>query len=460
MNPSPGGPAEHREPDHADQEHLPASSAFFRWIRGLHIIRTQDRWVAGVAGGVARRTGLDLALVRGLIVVLVIFGGVGVLLYGIAWALLPEPDGRIHVEQAGRGSWTTGLTGATVLVGLGLLRPDAPILGDGGSGLLWALFWVGAVVLFVYWIINRSGRSGPRPGGPDVEDAAPGHRPTAPREDVPPIYPLPYQPGQGTWAGSSFASSGDTPIEPQRQGLAPLPRRRHVRPPGSVTALLVGGAITVSALVLALDYTGVLRFADAPVVALATAAIILALAVIVLGVRGRTSGLVGATAAVATIGALVASLVVVSGTLALAQQTIARPGSSEAAAQGYSNLAAASTIDLTGLPAPERDLVVPVNSLASEVTVRVPEDVAVEIRGEMPLSSVSVRGPDTTARLVDGDVGALDLGRDEVTPDTSGPAIVLDLGGALSDVTIVRVPDAVDPGGPALVDPTPTGETP
>ncbi|WP_298254792.1 PspC domain-containing protein [uncultured Arthrobacter sp.] len=458
MNPSPGGPAEQREPDHADQHHPPASSAFFRWIRGLHVVRTQDRWVGGVAGGVARRTGLDLALVRGLIVVLVIFGGIGVLLYGLAWALLPEPDGRIHVEQAGRGSWTTGLTGASVLVALGLLRPDLPGLGDDGSGLLWALFWIGAVVLFVYWVVNRSGRSGPRPGVPDRADAAPEDRP-APPEDLP--YPLPYQPGQGAWAGSSFASSAGSPGGPLRQRTDPLPqRRRPLRPSGPVTALLVGGAITVAALVLALDHTGVLRFADAPVVALATAAIILALAVIALGVRGRTSGLVGATAAVAAIGALVASFAVVGGTLALAQQTIARPGSPETAAQGYGNVAAASTIDLTGLPAPERDLVVPVNSLASEVTVRVPEDVAVELRGGMPLSSVSVRGPDTTARFADGDVGALDLGRDEVTPDTAGPAIVLDLGGALSDVTLVRVPAPVDPGPPATVDPTPTGETP
>src|SRR5919205_1495461 len=69
----------------------PAGNSFFAWLRGLGIVRGEDRWIGGVASGVARRTGLDPILVRGLFILLAVFGGIGVLLYGAAWALLPEP---------------------------------------------------------------------------------------------------------------------------------------------------------------------------------------------------------------------------------------------------------------------------------------------------------------------------------------------------------------------------------
>ena len=56
------------------------------------LVRTRDdRWVAGVCGGVARYTGLDPNLVR-LLVVLGTVLGLGSLLvaYVIAWVLVPE----------------------------------------------------------------------------------------------------------------------------------------------------------------------------------------------------------------------------------------------------------------------------------------------------------------------------------------------------------------------------------
>jgi len=50
-----------------------------------------DRWIAGVCGGVAARTGLDPDLVRVLAVLLAVFGHlVGLIAYLAAWALVPE----------------------------------------------------------------------------------------------------------------------------------------------------------------------------------------------------------------------------------------------------------------------------------------------------------------------------------------------------------------------------------
>lgn len=416
--------------------------------------RAPDRWVGGVAGAVARRTGLDLTLVRGLFVLLAVFGGIGVLLYGLAWALLPEPDGRIHVEQAGRGSWTSGLTGAATLVVLGLWRPNLPFLGDGGAGgLLWTLFWIGAVALAVYWIVNRSGAALPRPDAPQSPSQGSGGEsddgpvPPLPVPDQPDpharpaarTHPLPYQPGQAAWSESSpaYAWPGYTGAYVTPAPTRPtIHRHRPARPSGPTTALLIGGGTLVAAVLLMLDYTGVVAFANPAVVALATAAALLSLGVVVLGVRGKSSGLVGLIAALAAVGALVCSFTTTGGTWIAAQQTRTAPASLEVASDGYSIMAGRATIDLADLAGPPQDVVVPVISLVSEVTVIVPDDVPVEVRRRMALGTV--------------DLGTADAGTaDAVNPEASGPALILDVRGAMSDVTIVTEPrtNGPDPAG-------------
>jgi phage shock protein PspC (stress-responsive transcriptional regulator) len=52
-----------------------------------------DRWIAGVCGGIATRTGLDPTLVRVVAILLAVFGHlVGLIAYLAAWALVPEED--------------------------------------------------------------------------------------------------------------------------------------------------------------------------------------------------------------------------------------------------------------------------------------------------------------------------------------------------------------------------------
>lgn len=67
-----------------------------------------DRIIAGVAGGIAERFGLEPALVRIAWVVSIFFGGFGILAYVVLWIALPAgpaqvPAMRIAEERFARG---------------------------------------------------------------------------------------------------------------------------------------------------------------------------------------------------------------------------------------------------------------------------------------------------------------------------------------------------------------------
>jgi phage shock protein PspC (stress-responsive transcriptional regulator) len=62
---------------------------------------TDDRMLAGVAGGVARYMNVDVTLVRVIIAALVLLNGAGVALYIAAWLLIPE-DGE---DQSLAAAW-------------------------------------------------------------------------------------------------------------------------------------------------------------------------------------------------------------------------------------------------------------------------------------------------------------------------------------------------------------------
>lgn len=52
--------------------------------------RSSDRILAGVCGGVAEYFGLEKTLLRVIYVLLVLFGGLGILVYIILWVLMPN----------------------------------------------------------------------------------------------------------------------------------------------------------------------------------------------------------------------------------------------------------------------------------------------------------------------------------------------------------------------------------
>ncbi|MFD4993495.1 PspC domain-containing protein [Cellulosimicrobium cellulans] len=162
------------------------TDGFFDAVRRVGIYRADDRWIGGVASGVAERFGIDPLIVRGLLFVTFFLSGAGLVLYGAAWALLPERrDGRIHLQEAFRGNVDVALLGAAAFVVVGFSWGggwwswwDALHLGW-----LTGLFWVAAFVTVAVVVVSALTQRGPRgpqgappqppswAGGPDAPGA-------------------------------------------------------------------------------------------------------------------------------------------------------------------------------------------------------------------------------------------------------------------------------------------------
>lgn len=74
--------------------------AFFDSIRRIGFRRGPQRVLGGIGGGLARQFGLDVWLMRLIIVVSFLLPVLGVGAYLLVWALTPWQDGGIPLERA------------------------------------------------------------------------------------------------------------------------------------------------------------------------------------------------------------------------------------------------------------------------------------------------------------------------------------------------------------------------
>jgi len=401
---------------------------FFAAIRRTGLVRSDDRWLGGVAGGLAARFRIDPLLVRGIVGVTMLMG-FGFVLYGLAWALLPEQsDGRIHLEETVRGSFDIALLGAIALVVVGLSAGDWWFSwGPFGSGWLAAFAWAAALtagILIVSSVVrrNREGRpptppwqppsqEGPAPMSSTSPAGAPATGAPAPSA-YPSPYPSPYpsagpavpppaaaRPPYGGHPGASApAWSGAPATPPPARGWnpppplpplpptpvpppAPRPHKPPRRGPGAaLTGIVVGVILLGLAGLLAADRAGVYDGPIGPYV-VGGGVVLVGLAIIVSGLRGRTAG--GLTA-LAIVGMVVAGPTVVFGDgdrwvgdrepfNSIDVGVVSR----EAAEAGFSFGVGEARVDLTDVPLTDETLVVPISGGLGDVTVVVPEGAAV-----------------------------------------------------------------------------------
>ena len=454
-HPHPGAPSDVR---YAYPQSGPQN--FFTWVRSHGVQRGPDRWIGGVASGIAHRLGVDPLIVRGVFIVLAIFAGIGVLLYGVAWALLPEPDGRIHVQEAGAGRWSTGMTGALITTVIGF-----PSLGNGFwgwerngfGGFFWTVFWIAGAVYLIYYlsqrdkasngapIMNNSTGAGATAGGTAFAATSPAG--TSSPGISSPAAGAPYEPGVftgGPYSGGAYSggqcdggapgSGGYGATPPYGGGYgspsAPAPKAPSVGPGAPAVAVTAGLALLAGGGVKALEALNVINLGDATnAVVWASGAAVLGLGILVAGLRGRTSGILGFFAVVALVIGGIFN-VVPNGDRFRFQDANWNPASIEQASQGFDITGGSGTADLTRLnitPPLGTDVVIPMDVTASNLTVIIPDTVPVEIRADMTLGNLNEGSQNH---------GGMTSQQSNYNTDKPGAALILEIDGTMSNITI------------------------
>lgn len=322
-------------------------TGFWDWIRGLGLRRSDsERWVAGVAGGIAERTKLDPLIWRGVFVVLTLFGGPGILLYAIAWLLLPNAHGRIHLEDVFRGRATGWIVGVTVGLGvlflIGVVTGFNPIMfawEPWVPGLEWVpitlnvLWWIGltiGVVWFCVWFFTRdqsgnrgktSERAWPQPGTAPAGTPSTGAAPASETPDGKPV-----EESSASDAGRSYTDQANAFAQRVSEGATEFGERAsrsaaefservsesvaNAEERYAYTALDAGHKIITFALaLLAGGLTSAYAFAganfdarDSILLGGTVAVAVLGASAIIAGIRGRRSGWIGFLSFVGVVG--------------------------------------------------------------------------------------------------------------------------------------------------------------
>lgn len=165
-----------------------------------------DRYLGGVAGGLARHLDIDPTVVRVLFAVTSFFGGAGVLAYLALWLLVPE-EGSDHAAIAMKGD--TRRTVIFVVVAVAVLV----LLGNawGNTWGFWRFSWLFVVLGLVAVVLANRDR---RPRGQDA---------SAPQQ------PSPYDDPAGTVTADPAEPAGPQPPAPWQQPAPPPPAPRPRR---------------------------------------------------------------------------------------------------------------------------------------------------------------------------------------------------------------------------------------
>lgn len=374
-----------------------------------------DRVIVGVAAGVARYLRVDPVIVRVLFVVLAIFGGLGVVLYGIGWLLIPDDGdtssrGQTLLDQAGPPGSTGRIAMIVVaaLIGVALIaayadaRPFPGLLGVWGfGGIPLLLLAVGGVVL---WLIF-GGQQEQRPPTDPVAD------PTAhPTTQIPPAeagapasagteggiaaMTAPLAPTVGAEQATGFAYGGSsgypgyTPPSP-----APPPPPRPPRPRSYLGLATLSLAAFVVGLLAALN---VADLTDIPAVVVMSAGLaILAGGLLVGAFIGRARWLIAVAAPLLLLVAMVA--VVPSGLRfngGIGERTWTPTTPTEAAGPFRLGMGDAE-LDLTEIafvPGDTATYPVTVSMGVGDLRIIVPDDVDVIVDAHVGLGAIDVDG--------------------------------------------------------------------
>lgn len=363
---------------------------FFGWLRALDFRRqSDDKWLAGVCSGIATRLGVDPLIIRAALIVLILFGGIGITLYLIAWAFVPNERNEIIAERAIRDG---DFWGIALLVVLAITLVGGSGFVDGGGWGFWWLWWVLIPVGVIVWMVSRN----KDPEGARERARVASERATTWSQDVSTravavsddISGRASSWGTGGQApggagGSNAPGAPGAPVAPPRAPRPPRPPRPRRRSAGFIGFVLVAG-LALAAYGLALwAHDGFAWSGSREVVALAAALSVTGAGVLGMGLAGLKTGLTGFMAivlALLTWSASVLPQVDVGG--GIGDRTW-RPSATDGTEAYRLGIGSASLFlgDLPTAPAAAGHMEASVG--VGELRIYVPEDLTVEIRSDV-----------------------------------------------------------------------------
>lgn len=418
------------------------TDGLFDAMRRIGIVRTPNRWIGGVAGGVAQRFGIDPLLVRALFGISVLFGGLGLIVYGLGWALLPEQiDGRIHLQETLRGRFDGALLGAIALFIVGLSTGGGLFnWNDSGFGWLNGLLWFAAIVAIIALVIaavnsHGNGRPPAGPQGPGMQGPAAQSVYDYPTAAVPPA------PAAGYPTPPAYSAP---PMNYYVPTSLPRPVKPDVYGPGAgSTGAVVGLSLVSLAVLLVADRQGYLDW-SVGLTAAGIAIVLAGIGIMIAGLRGRSSGTLGFLAIVGIVLAVPAALFAPTdwnssstNVRVIAADSVWAPTTAAQAREGISVVVGDVNVDLTELPSGTSAIRVPINLGAGDLTVTVPANTA--ISADISLSAGDILWEVDRAQRITGIAGSqsYDFQSNEVTKGAS-PELELQIETGAGQVRVVE----------------------
>ncbi|MGK2932357.1 MAG: PspC domain-containing protein [Solirubrobacterales bacterium] len=375
-----------------------------------------DRFIGGVAAGIARHLNIDPVIVRIGFVLSIIFGGIGVAAYLILLAAVPidgDPNEPAPQPDGAKRLWVIGGTvamGVLALVSIG-------VGGDGFGGWMFGFsqgFWFGALIWAlaiggVVWLIGKS--KDEDEVATKKADATPATKPAPASTVATAVAPAPTQNAPSPSAPAAAAATGEAPTA-ALDAEAPTtesPRTAETRvisgpvaPRDASGPSTIGRVMTIIAIVAAAGFTALLLAAISIVFTTVFGAIPMAAVVIALGV-----GLVVAALnnrhqlALWTLGAAVA-IAIPMAVVSIADLRVhgdwgevrERPVVADGIpGDGYQLAAGAMTIDMRDYPfSPGQTVDLPVESGLGATRVIVPDDICVSGAVDAKAGLAEIRG--------------------------------------------------------------------
>jgi len=123
----------------------------------------KDKIIGGVCGGIAEYFNIDPVWVRLVAVLLALADGIGIILYIIAWILIPknpgQKEGKVTAAEKAVGKvaekTTVKKTDASVVLGLILVLIGGGLLLKKFFTISWQYVWPAAIIVFGLYLLVR-----------------------------------------------------------------------------------------------------------------------------------------------------------------------------------------------------------------------------------------------------------------------------------------------------------------